>query len=495
MSSFKVCVVGGYCSNRIMIVAEQLTEFFENQGIDCQVITHGCAGEGSFPPRSNLILQLLPAFTEEEAGVPVINIKPLIGDPAHPATIEKILKQVQAYYAVSSASMCLRNPIGASMSSRIYLDYCATTPVHPSVRDEMLRVFDADYGNPSSMHWAGKDSRQLIDRSRADVASGLGCQPSEIVFTSGATEADNLALFGTLRLFPSTEAHLITSAIEHHAVLHAAHRLEQNGYSVTYLPVDEHGLVNPEDVRRAIRPETKLISIMYVNNEVGSVQSIAEIGKIAREHSVRFHTDAVQAIGLFDVSVDKLNVDLLSLSAHKIYGPKGIGALYVRAGLQVVPMILGGPQENSLRAGTENVPGIVGLGAAMNHVRQHRAEERIRIMELRKSLINGLQALGAEVIVNGSEDATAPHILSISFVGVDAEMMLIRLNSEGIAVSLGSACNSKSIELSHVLTAMKLPQEQIESTLRFSLGMPTTKDEIERLLDLIRRVLPRVIVQ
>jgi len=359
----------------------------------------------------------------------------------------------------------------------------------------MLRVLDADFGNPSSMHWAGKDSRQLIDQSRADVASGIGCQPSEIVFTSGATEADNLALFGILRLFPSNEAHLITSAIEHHAVLHAAHRLEQDGYSVTYLPVDEHGLVNPEDVRRAIRPETKLISIMYVNNEVGSVQPIAEIGKIAHEHNIRFHTDAVQAVGLFDVNVDDLNVDTLSLSAHKIYGPKGIGALYLRAGLELAPMILGGPQEHSLRAGTENVPGIVGLGAAMNHVRQHRAEERVRIMELRKSLIDRLRAQAPEVIVNGLEEATAPHILSISFVGADAEMMLIRLDGEGIAVSLGSACNSKSIEPSHVLTAMKLPQEQIDSTLRFSLGMPTTKDEIDVLLDVITSVLPRVTVQ
>jgi len=381
------------------------------------------------------------------------------------------------------------------MSSRIYLDYCATTPVHPSVRDAMLRALDVDFGNPSSMHWAGQDSRRLMDQARMNVARGVGCRPAEIHFTSGATEADNLALFGTLRRFPSNEAHLITSAIEHHAVLHAAQYLEQEGYSVTYLPVDEHGLVNADDVRRAIRPETKLISVMYVNNEVGSVQPIAEIGRIAREHKILFHLDAVQAIGLFDVNVDDLNVDLLSLSAHKIYGPKGIGALFVRAGIELFPMLFGGPQEGMLRAGTENVPGIVGLGAAMNLVCEHRAEERPRILELRKSLINGLQSIGLEVIVNGPEDAVAPHVLSISFVGADAEMMLIRLNNEGVAVSLGSACNSESIEPSHVLTAMKLPQEQIESTLRFSLGMPTTKDEINTLLDVITRVLPRVVVQ
>ena len=381
------------------------------------------------------------------------------------------------------------------MNSRIYLDYCATTPVHPSVLNATLHAFDSDFGNPSSMHWAGKDSKQLMNQARANVANGIGCQPSEIIFTSGATEADNLALFGTLRLFPSNEAHLITSAIEHHAVLHAAHRLEQDGYSVTYLPVNEHGLVNPEDVRGAIRPETKLISIMYVNNEVGSIQPISEIGRLAHEHNIRFHTDAVQAIGLFDMNVNELNVDMLSLSAHKIYGPKGIGALYVRSGIELAPMIIGGPQEGSLRAGTENVPGIVGLGAAMNLVCAHRAEERIRIMELRKSLINGLQSIGAAVIVNGLEEKIAPHILSISFVGVDAEMMLIRLNSEGIAVSLGSACNSESIEPSHVLTAMKLPQEQIESTLRISLGMPTTERELDILLGVIERVLPRAVIQ
>ena len=381
------------------------------------------------------------------------------------------------------------------MSSRIYLDYCATTPVHSSVLNAMLRAFDSEFGNPSSMHWAGKDSKQLMNQARVNVANGIRCKPSEIIFTSGATEADNLALFGTLRLLPSNEAHIITSAIEHHAILHAAQRLEQEGYSVTYLPVNEHGLVDPEDVRAVIRPETKLISIMYVNNEVGSIQPIAEIGMLAREHNIQFHTDAVQAVGLFDVNVDELNVDMLSLSAHKIYGPKGIGALYVRSGIQLAPMILGGLQEGSLRAGTENVPGIVGLGAAMNLVCAHRAEERIRIMELRKSLINGLQSIGTAVIVNGLEEKIASHILSISFIGVDAEMMLIRLNSEGVAVSLGSACNSESIEPSHVLTAMKLPQEQIESTLRISLGMPTTEHELDVLLGAIGRVLPRTVIQ
>jgi cysteine desulfurase len=381
------------------------------------------------------------------------------------------------------------------VSSRIYLDYCATTPIHPDVREQILRALDVDFGNPSSMHWAGMDSKQLMSQARADVAKGIGCRPDEITFTSGATESDNLALFGTLSLFPSEKAHLITSAIEHHAVLHAAHLLEQDGYAVTYVPVDGRGVVDPDDIRQAICPQTRLISIMAVNNEVGSIQPVAEIGKIAREHDVHFHTDAVQAIGLFDVNMDELNADLLSLSAHKIYGPKGIGALYVRTGSNPSPMIFGGPQEHSLRAGTENVPGIAGLGAAMNLVREHRVEEHARLSGLRKYLVNGLQAFGPNVSVNGAEETTAPHIISVSFTGADAEMMQILLNHAGIAVSLGSACNSKSIEPSHVLTAMHLPQEQIESTLRISLGMPTTHEEIDLLLDAITRILPRVTVR
>jgi cysteine desulfurase len=381
------------------------------------------------------------------------------------------------------------------MSRRIYLDYCATTPIHPLVRSAMLCAMEEDFGNPSSLHWAGMDARQLLDRSRRQVADGLGCKPEEIVFTSGATEADNLALFGTLRLFPPKEAHLITSGIEHHAVLHAARQLEMEGYSVTYLPVDNYGRMNVDDVRKAIRPETKLISIMFVNNEVGSIQPVAETGKIAREHGIRFHTDAVQAIGLFDVDVNDLGVDLLSLSAHKIYGPKGIGVLFVRSGVKLTPMVLGGPQEGMFRAGTENVPGIVGLGAAMELIRENRAKERARVLELRNYFINGLRMLDPGLIVNGKEETTTPHIVSVSFTGADAEMLLIRLNKEGLAVSMGSACNSRAIEPSHVLAAMKLSQEQIDATLRFSLGMPTTKEEIDGSLEMISRVLPHVVMQ
>ena len=380
------------------------------------------------------------------------------------------------------------------MKSRIYLDYCATTPVHSIVRDAILSALEADFGNPSSLHWAGQNAAGLLKQARADVASALGCAPDEIIFTSGATEADNLAIFGGLKRLPPNKTHLITSAIEHHAVLHAAQELEREGCAVTCLPVDGRGLVDPEDVRRAIRPETALISIMLVNNEVGSIQPIAEISRIARERGICLHTDAVQGIGLLDVDVNALGVDMLSLSAHKIYGPKGIGALYVRRGIELSPLIVGGAQEGSRRAGTENVPGILGLAAAVKLVRGHRAEERARLLGLRERLVNAMQASGPGVIVNGPKGEVAPHVVSVSFEGADAEMLQIRLNQEGFAVSLGSACNSKSIEPSHVLTAMGLPREQIEATLRISLGMFTTEAELDLFADALTRVLPRVAV-
>ena len=380
------------------------------------------------------------------------------------------------------------------MNSRIYLDYCATTPVHPIVRDAVLSALEADFGNPSSLHWAGQNAAGLLKQARVDVASALGCAPDEIIFTSGATEADNLAVFGGLKRLPPNKTHLITSAVEHHAVLHAAQELEREGCAVTCLPVDRRGLVDPEDVRRAIRPETALISIMLVNNEVGSIQPIAEISRIARERGICLHTDAVQGIGLLDVDVSALGVDMLSLSAHKVYGPKGIGALYVRRGIELSPLIVGGAQEGSRRAGTENVPGILGLAAAVKLVRGHRAEERARLLGLRERLVNAMQASGPGVIVNGPKEEVAPHVVSVSFEGADAEMLQIRLNQEGFAVSLGSACNSKSIEPSHVLTAMGLPHEQIEATLRVSLGMFTTGAELDLFVDALTRVLPRVAV-
>jgi cysteine desulfurase len=283
------------------------------------------------------------------------------------------------------------------------------------------------------------------------------------------------------------KAHLITSSIEHHAILHTARQLQREGCQVTILPVDGNGLVDPADVRNAIRPETALISVMLVNNEVGSIQPLAEIGRIARESGILFHSDTVQGIGLLDVDVNVLNLDLLSLSAHKIYGPKGLGALYVRKGVRLVPLLHGGSQEQALRPGTENVPGIAGLGAAMRLTRQHKAQENGRITRLRGTLISGLQERIPGLIVNGPPSAAA-HVLSLSFPGADGEMMLIRLNGAGIAVSMGSACTSKDIEPSHVLTAMGLPRDQIEGTLRISLGYPTTEAELAILLETLPEI-------
>jgi cysteine desulfurase len=378
------------------------------------------------------------------------------------------------------------------MDQQVYLDYCATTPVHPQVREAVLEAL-ADFGNPSSMHWAGRGAGRRLGRAREQAAQAIGAQPEEIVFTSGATEADNLALFGVLRQRKPGNAHLITTAIEHHAILHAAEALEQEGYSVTILPVDRRGLVSPQQVQEAIRPETALISVMLVNNEMGAIQPVAEIGHIAWQHGILMHTDAVQAAGLFEIDVDALHVDLLSLSAHKIYGPKGVGALYLRRSTQLAPQIVGGPQEHLLRAGTENVPGIAGLGAALELVGTHKAAERQRIAVLRAEFIRRLSALIPGIAVNGPNRA-APHILSISFPQADAEAMLMRFTAAGIAVSLGSACNSKAVEPSHVLSAMGLKRDQIESTLRISFGYPTTPADVEAFFGVVEDIYSRSVL-
>ncbi len=357
----------------------------------------------------------------------------------------------------------------------------------------MLSTLAEDFGNPSSMHWAGRRAGELITQARAEVAAGIGSRPEEIYFTSGATEADNLALFGVLRQYKPGDAHLIISAIEHHAILHAAAQLVREGYDVTILPVDSDGRVDPQSVRQAIRNETVLISVMLVNNETGAIQPVEEIGAIAAEHGILMHTDAVQGISNLDVNVDDLNVHLLSLSGHKVYGPKGIGALYIREGVRIIPVAYGGSQEKALRPGTENVPGIVGLGAAFRFTQSHKAGERKRQAQLRDYLITGLRARIPKVVVNGPSEKVAPHVVSVSFVGSDGEMMLIRLNGEGIAVSMGSACTSRSIEPSHVLTAMGLPREQIEGTLRISLGYPTTESELDRFLEVIPAVVQRTL--
>jgi cysteine desulfurase len=377
------------------------------------------------------------------------------------------------------------------MNHPVYLDYCATTPVHPDVRAAMQPALEDVYGNPSSMHWAGRQAAELVRQARQQVAESVGCIPAEVYFTSGATEADNLALFGTLHRYEPAQAHLITTAVEHHAILHAAEKLARQGYSVTIVPVDGHGRVDPQAVRKAIRKETRLISVMLVNNEVGTIQPVAEIGLLAREAGILLHTDAVQGIGLPDLGLEPLNADLLSLSGHKIYGPKGIGALILRQGTQLEPLVYGGAQERSLRPGTENVVGIIGLGAAMQLIRQHRQEQHHRLKGLRTYLSTQLYQRIPGTIVNGPEYESAPHVLSVSFPGADGEMILIRLNGAGFAVSLGSACTSQSIEPSHVLTAMGIPPEQVDGTLRISLGYPTTQAELDALLAVLPDIVAR----
>ncbi len=377
------------------------------------------------------------------------------------------------------------------MNASLYFDYCATTPLHPSVREAMLPTLEGVYGNPSSMHLYGRKAREWVEAARIQVAEGVGASPEEIVFTSGATEATNLGLIGSMEMLGPEKNHLIISAIEHHAGLHTAEALASRGFEVTYLRVNSEGLVALQDIEAAIRPETGLISVMMVNNEVGCIQDIAGIGALARKHDVVFHTDAVQAINCFQIDVDDLQVDLLSLSGHKIYGPKGIGALFIRNGLTLEPILFGGTQEHKLRPGTENVPGIVGLGAAMALRNEDYSLRYEKFKTLQKMLLNGLKDTFPGVTFNGSQDQSAPHIISVSFPNVDGELLLFHLSQKGVAVSMGSACTAEEIEPSHVLTAMGTPIKEIEGTLRISIGEPTTKEEIQALLT----VLPEVVEQ
>jgi cysteine desulfurase len=377
------------------------------------------------------------------------------------------------------------------MPTHLYFDYCSTTPLHPQVKQAMLAGLEDSFGNPSSMHSYGRKARQLVENAREQVGAGIGALPSEIIFTSGATESNNLALIGTLNQLAPGKTHLITSAIEHHAVLHSAEALERAGFQLTILSVDSDGFISPKELEDSIRSDTALISIMLVNNEIGTLQDIQELSKIAEQHGIIFHTDAVQAAPCLEIDVNQLGVDLLSLSGHKIYGPKGIGALYIRSGREIQPLLSGGAQEKKLRPGTENVPGILGLGSAMA-LRADQLENRNKhFTDLRNYLLRGLADLDTPIKINGPQNKISPHVVSASFHGVDGEMMLFLLNQEGVAVSLGSACTSEDLEPSHVLTALGLPPTDIESTLRISLGEPTTKSEIDQLMSLLPAVIDR----
>ena len=372
---------------------------------------------------------------------------------------------------------------------RIYLDNNATTPVLPEVLEAMRPYFGEHFGNASSIHHHGQETRAAVERARDSVASLLGCRAAEVVFTSGGTEGDNLAIAG----LTGAGDHVITSSIEHHAVLHACKHMEETGCDVTYLPVDGRGLVDPDDVRRALRPNTKLISIMLANNETGVLQPVEEVGKIASEADVCFHTDAVQAAGKVPIDVKRIGCDALSISGHKMHAPQGVGALFVRRGTHLQPLFYGGRHERSRRAGTENVPGIVGLGKAAELATQgFECGDDKKMSTLRDRLQQGILAQVEEAGVNGDDVGRAPNTVNIYFDHVDGEAMVISLDLKGLAVSTGAACSSGAVEPSHVLLAMGLRADRARASIRFSLGKQNTAEDIDRALALVPETVARL---
>ncbi|MGD2174569.1 MAG: cysteine desulfurase NifS [Candidatus Brocadiaceae bacterium] len=374
---------------------------------------------------------------------------------------------------------------------RVYMDHSATTPTRREVIDAMVPYFGEEYGNPSSVHSAGQRTREVVEEARRSIALQLGASPDEIVFTSGGTESDNLAI-GGVAAAGGPEGHVITSAVEHKAVLKACEVLEKRGHAITRLPVDEYGRVDPADLRDALRPDTVLVSIMTANNEVGTIQPVAELAAVAAEVSVPFHTDAVQAVGKIPVDVDALGVDLLSLSAHKFYGPKGVGALYVRAGTRIEPMQVGGHHEGGRRAGTENVPGIVGMAEALRLACAEMSDEAQRLRALRDHLQEGLMEAVEDVRLNGHPTERLPHLLNLSFTNVEGESMLLSLDAVGVCVSTGSACTSGTLDPSHVLIAMGIPPEVAHGSLRFSLGRQNTREQVEYVLQKLPPIVERL---
>jgi cysteine desulfurase len=372
---------------------------------------------------------------------------------------------------------------------RIYLDNNATTPVLPEVFEAMRPYFDERFGNASSIHHQGQETRAAVEQSRDSVAALLGCRASEVVFVSGGTEGDNLAIAG----LTGPGDHIVASSIEHHAVLHACKHLEETGCEVTYVPVDGRGLVDPDDVRYALRPNTRLISIMMANNETGVLQPVEEIGKIAAEADVCFHTDAVQAAGKVPIDVKRIGCDVLSISGHKMHAPQGVGALYVRNGTRLQPLFYGGRHERSRRAGTENVPGIVALGKAaeLAMLGFERGHDK-KMLALRDRLQQGILAQMEEAGVNGDGAARVPNTTNIYFDYIEGESMVISLDLKGLAVSTGAACSSGAIEPSHVLMAMGLRADQARASIRFSLGKQNTEDDIDIALALVSETVARL---
>jgi cysteine desulfurase len=375
---------------------------------------------------------------------------------------------------------------------RVYLDYNATTPVAPEVLAAMLPYFSEEYGNASSIHTFGQRAREAVEEARESVAALLGARPAEIMFSSGGTESNNHAIFGVAGAAPDGRKHVITSAIEHIAVLDPCRALEKRGVAVTVLPVDRDGIVNPEDVRRAIRPETVLITIMLANNELGTIEPIAEIGKIAAEARVTLHTDAVQAAGKIPIDVAKLGVHLLSISAHKLYGPKGVGALYVRKGTRLEPLLYGGHSERDRRPGTEDVTSIAGFGKGAEVALTRMKEEGQHLSRLRDRLETGLLECIPHAWVNGLRSQRTPNTTNLTLPFIEGESMVIALDLKGISCSTGAACSSGAVEPSHVLTAIGLAPEDARATLRLSLGHQTTDEEIDFALETIPPVIDRL---
>ncbi|MDK2820147.1 MAG: cysteine desulfurase [Clostridia bacterium] len=367
---------------------------------------------------------------------------------------------------------------------RVYLDHSATTPVRSEVLDAMLPFLKEDaFGNPSSIYSYGREAKKAMEEAREKVANLIGAEPEEIFFTSGGTEADNMALMGTVAANEKKGRHIITSSIEHHAILNTAQYLKKKGFKVTFLPVTKEGLVQVEDIKKAITDETVLISVMHVNNEVGTIQPIKEIGALAKEHGITFHTDAVQSVGKIPVNVDDLNADLLSISGHKIYGPKGIGCIYIRKGTKINPILFGGAQERTYRPGTENMPGIVGFGRAAELAAKELDSEMERIKSLRDKLIEGIKERIPDVQLNGDLNNRVAINANFAFSNVEGESLLLSMDMKGICASSGSACSSGSVNPSHVLLAMGIPPKLAEGSVRFTLGRDNTEEDIDYVLE------------
>jgi len=375
---------------------------------------------------------------------------------------------------------------------KIYMDYAATTPLSRDVLDKMMPYLTEEFGNASSVHSFGRNTRAAVEKAREQVAAVLNCEKGEVYFTSGGTESDNWAIRGFAHKNRKKGSHIITSQIEHHANLHTCKRLEKEGLRVTYLPVDEYGILRLDALKDAITDETILVSIMFANNEIGTIQPIKQIGDICRQNNIAFHTDAVQAVGHVPIDVKDMNIDMLSLSAHKFYGPKGVGALYVRKGIRLDNLMEGGAQESAKRSGTYNHPGIIGLGYAINRAAEHMEAEAKRLAVLRDRLVKGILENISDTRLNGHPEQRLPNNANISIEYVEGEAMLLHLDFAGIAVSSGSACTSGSLDPSHVLLAMGLSHGTAHGSIRFSLGEDTTEEDVDYCVGTLKNIVERL---